>query len=253
MLSGSEKTLREELKDSARDIWQNFKDDVTSGNLYQRDKKDPLADLAMKAAGLDMGDFDFDMEDWGDDEWTADDSQRAETETSVKNTRATIEAMDIASERIIKGVTKVQAQSTEYLAHVTRSGNKAMYDLNRRGFNNVSKALLNVNKSINAIAQLGKPLTEHMQNTVTFYTKTTESLEAIKTSLANIEKNTISPLSSDRKTGNRKMNFSDIFSEDEGISVSSYIDMIKQNFGDNKWLSDALINGVKNLKNARSG
>ena len=137
LMSGSEKTLKEELKDTTRDIWENFKDDVKSGNLYRRDKKNPLATIAMQAAGFDMADFDFDMDDWGDDDWNADDSQKAEVEQSVKNTTATITAIDVASERIVTDITSVQAQSTEYLAHVTRSGNRAIYDLNKRGFNNV--------------------------------------------------------------------------------------------------------------------
>ena len=244
-----ERGIVEELKESGKDIFKNLLDDIKTGNLYNKDRDG--SSLALAAMGFDLSDdFDVDFDDWGDDDWTTTDSDKAVISQEVKNTQATINAMDIVGGKISKSIASTTARSAQQITNVTRQGNRALYNLNQHGFNNVSKMLMNVNNSIVSFAKIGEPMAQHFQNSSVFYTKTTESLNKIEQHLANIEAN-MPKLEAKKEQKFASNGLDSIFDSETGISISAYKDMVKANFADDKWLMDTLVEGVKNIKNAK--
>lgn len=244
-----ERTLVGELKESTKDIFKNLLDDIKTGNLYNKDRESAMDDMMMAAMGLDMSGFeDFDFDDWGDDDWTADDSAKAEVQQSVKNTAATIKGMDFIGEKISTSVSTATVESGKYIANVTRNGNKALYALNSKGFNNVSRALMQVNDNIVSFAKVTEPMTQHFNNATIFFTKTTETLEKIEKHLENMD----SP-KRDGFSGDMTGTINDIMSIDTGLSVSGFYNMIKENFKNDAWIMDSVKEGLENIKKYKKG
>ena len=231
-----ERTLFQELKESGKDAFRNLLDDIKTGNLYNKDRQKAADNMMASALGFDLSDFEFDssdFDDWGDDDWTADDSAKAEVAQSVKNTAATIRGMDMVGEKISESVSTATAESGRQIVKATRDGSKALYALNRNGFNNVSKALMQVNDNIVSFAKVTEPMTQHFNNSTIFFTKTTETLEKIEQHLAHMDR------AADAKEAKYyDKGIGEIFSEDTGISVHAMYDMIKKNLKDDAWILD---------------
>lgn len=247
------------LKGSVGAVFNNLRDDIKTGNWYNKARQDSFDDALMSGMmGGDMSfDFNFDDEDWGDDwgdnssssdmddEWGEDDSAKAMIQANHDQTKKLIGSMDQVGYSVSTSVNKGTITSANYVAEVTKAGHTALLNLNREGFSTIASALATVNQNINAFAKIAEPLTVHMQNSMQFYTNTSEALDKMTKSLDDLVKNT-TPVSASKKYGYRqKGTFADIFSADDLFDPSAYIDMVKQNFKGDKELYDMAMNTIK--------
>ena len=61
-----EKSLLGQVKNSINDIWENFKEDIKTGNLYNKSRQEQMEKDAAKSMGFDFDfeeDFNFDFEE----------------------------------------------------------------------------------------------------------------------------------------------------------------------------------------------
>lgn len=245
----NEKSLKGQIKDSVNDIWKNFKDDIKSGNLYNKERQAKQDEAMMKAFGFDM-DFDIDFdEDWGDDDSSSSNSASSIIEAEVNSTKQVITAVDQVGYKISGSISKTTAESADYIVSSANRSSRALYDLNMRGFNQISNSLVTINGTIASLAKIGEPLTSHMQNSAIFYTNTTQKLDSIYQSLQQVVKNTTpAPSANSKKTSSVKGTFSSIFSDDMGIDISQYKDLVKGNFAEYKDLVDMVVGFAKKGK-----
>ena len=232
----------------------NLKDDIRTGQWYNKSRQEAMANDMVAGIMGDDFDFDFDMDDdWGDldsdDDIDISDDSKAEMTEESKSTAAILAGMDTVGYSVANSVNQATSKSASAIIAAQTASNKALYDLNVKGFSNVTKALLTVDQSVNTLVKLGEPLTAHMQNSATFFTNTTETLNQMNQSLKEIAKNTAgAPSARDRNAKDAKGTFSSVFGSD-GLDISSYVQMIKDNISEYKDMADMGINVLKGMKN----
>lgn len=219
-------------------VFDNLKEDLKTGNWYNKQRKD-AADLELaKAVGFDF-DFEDDFgldDDWGDDNFGKFDEEEGDISdasmvaaSNEKNAKQIVNAMDIVGYKVSGAVSEATIESANYVVQSNTSNTKALYDLNQKGFNNITEALMSVNNSIVSFAKIGEPLTSHMQNASVFYTKTTETLNRIDQSIQQLVKNTTPvPLATSKEAKLNKNGLSEIL-DDGAIDIGSYINLINEN------------------------
>ena len=223
-------------KNIVSEIFSNLKDDLKTGNWYNKQRKDAASNELVKAMGFDFDfddDFNFDEDDFGfNDE--DEPLQEAVVESNENNTKQIISAMDTVGYQVAGAVSEATVASANYIVESNSQGTKALYGLNQKGFSNITQALLSVNSSITSFAKIGEPLTAHMQNSSVFFTKTTETLNKIEQSLQQIAKNT-TPVSSasERQYKPVKNTLSEVL--DSGrLDINAYKELIKDNLSEFK-------------------
>jgi hypothetical protein len=260
--SVDEKGLKGEVKDTISDIFKNMKDDIKTGNFYNKQRANAMDNAMMSAMGFDMSEledlnFDFD-EDWGDDDFGSSPDKGSAAEivgdmaVANKQSAQLANAMSVVGSKSASAIASATTESATYIVSSVKQQNRALYDLNQRGFNQVTSGLIAVNNTIAEFAKLGEPLTAHMNNFSVFATKTTDQLNKIQSSLEQIAKNTAPVVANDRRYNTKKGTFSDVFT-DEGISISAMQDMFKENFKGNKDLLDGAMNVLKGFKGSGGG
>ena len=238
-----ERSFKSQARDIVNATWNNFKDDIKSGNWYNKERSEAASMEMAKALGMDF-DFDFDN-NWDFD----DDSDSAQLAMDSDNTKEIIGAVDSVGAGIANTVATATVESAGYIVASNNKASKALYSLNERGFANVTKGIISLNNTFSSFAQIMEPLQQYMQNSLVFYTKTTETLNSMNQSIQQLVKNTTpAPLANSSKSYSTKRNkFTDIFSSDTGLSIEAYKDMIKENFGEYKDLTDLAVNALKGL------
>ena len=227
--NGSISQATRDFKNSDNFI-RNTIDDLKTGNWYNQERKD-------KALGFDFDfDLDFDDDDWGD--WGDTDSSDVDTSSFLEhdemNTKQLISSMGQVGSDISKSLGYTSARSAEYIVANNNASSRALYDLNAKGFNQVSTILLNMSGSLAGLVKLGEPLADHMQNSSVFYATTTESLNKIRDDVSKMNENL--QILVDRtayidKKNSPKENKNSYgkFMSGNDFSLSSYIDMVKDN------------------------
>ena len=247
-----------EIKDSMRDIknnnvsgdtkkfldiktiFKNSLDDLKTGNWYNKKREEEAMDDI-----FGFGDLDFD-EDWGDsfDDIDIDSDTSDDIDESVTSAKI-IKSMDNMKADLSKSIGYTSARSAEYIVQNNNIASKAMYDLTGKGFNQVTSVLLNMSDTMAGISKLGEPITAHISNSATFYTRTSEALDKINSNLDILVKRT-SYLDDIEKRNNKdyknKKSFGNIFSNGE-FNMSAYTDMVKENLGELK----ETIDGFKDI------
>ena len=240
--SGDMKTgIRDMINEYKTGLVTNTLDDLKSGNWYNKKRaEDAMNDMF-------GGDFDFD-DDWGD--FDNDDDIDVSPSDDTKDTRAIINSIDAIGENVSKNVAYSNARSAEYIVANQKASTRAMYELTGKGFNQVSGILMNMSDTMVGIASLGAPLTQHVQNSSVFYTQTTETLNSINESITKLVERTAFMDDLNKKVGsNRKKNsLADVFIGGD-FSLSSYIDMVKENTKDQV----ELIKGLKDTLEMMGG
>ena len=223
-------------KNIVSEIFSNLKDDLKTGNWYNKQRKDAASNELVKAMGFDFDfddDFNFDDDDFGfNDE--DEPLQEAVVESNENNTKQIISAMDTVGYQVAGAVSEATVASANYIVESNSQGTKALYGLNQKGFSNITQALLSVNSSITSFAKIGEPLTAHMQNSSVFFTKTTETLNKIEQSLQQIAKNT-TPVSSasERQYKPVKNTLSEVLNSGR-LDINAYKELIKDNLSEFK-------------------
>lgn len=246
-----EKSLKGTIKSSIDDAWNNLKDDLKTGNFYNKNRQEALENDLARAMGFDINfddmDFNFD-EDWGDDSEESSTSKAIDS-SNEKSTGQIISAMDQVGYGIANTVSQTTMESASYIAKSAKESSRALYSLHQKGYSQVTSALLSINNSIGGFAEIGKPLTAHMNNSSIFYTRTTDTLNKMYQTLEDIKKNTTpAKLATQGKITTLNHTFSDIFSEDEGINISAFKDMITSNFKDSKEMLQMGLDAIKDFK-----
>lgn len=217
--SGSSKA-----KSFTSDVLANTLDDLKTGNWYNKKRMD--SDM--------FGDFDFDedfgdFEDWGDDDTSSSsDSTDVITANDDANTRKVISSIGKVSGNLSKSIGYASARNAEYIVAHTRASNAALYNLNAKGFNQVSNILLNMDSTMAGIAKMGQPLNNFMENSFTFYTNTTNSLNKINESLDKLVERTAMFDPKAKKDRSVKGSYGSIFAGGM-FDASAYADMVKSN------------------------
>lgn len=235
--------FKNQAKDAVNNIWNNVKEDVKSGNWYNKTRKDNSNTLMIDD---DIG-FDIDFDDWGD----FDDDPSTDTAISVaseeKSTAKIISSMDIVGSNIANSISAATVESANYIAISASKSSKAIYDVTTKGFSSVTSALLSINNSVSSFAQIGEPLTTHMQNSSLFYTNATKHLEQMSRTLETIAKNTTPiPAGGGKKRRGVKNSFSDVMGY--GFSINAYRDMIMSNFGNNNFLREMGLDAISGAR-----
>ena len=240
-----EKSLKSSAKDAIDDMWKNIKDDLKSGNWYNKERK-AAADMDMaKAMGFDF-DFDFDFDDMDLDD--LDDSSKTVIESGDRNAKQIINAVDSVGGRIASTVATATTESASYIVASSNKASRALYSLNERGFTSINHNIAALNNTISSFAQIATPLSAHMQNSALFYANTTKTLNEMNQSIHQLVKNTTpAPVAGGKRTS-IKGTYSDLFDSDGMINIDSYKEMVKDNFKDYKDLTQMGLEALKKLK-----
>lgn len=224
-------------KETFSNTLKNSLDDLKSGNLYNKQRMDAAENEMMSAVmGMDMSEMGFDMsdlEDWGDDFNDEASAELAGDEAIISNdnlnTARTINAMDAVGGKVAGTISTVTAESANYIVQSNNKSSKILFDLNQKGFATVTESIMAVNNSIVSLAKIGQPLTDHINNSATFYTKTTEMMSQMNQYLGQIAENTKPLPTSSGSPGEVKGTFSSIFGDD---ILSGLVNMVKENLGE---------------------
>ncbi len=223
----------------------NTLDDLKTGKWYNQERKDK-AEEDMFGLNFDFGDDD----DWGDFDDDSSDEVSTTTEHDEMNTRQIINSVGQVGSDISRSIGYTSARSAEYIVSNNRASSKALYDLNARGFNQVSSILLNMNGNVQGLLKLGEPLANHMQNSSVFYVNATTSLNNINEGVNKLNDN-LQILVNRTAYMDKKQSFSDskngygnIMSGGE-FNASGYIDMVKGNIKEQTDTIKTLIDMMK--------
>ena len=240
-------SLTSKAKSIANDTWKNARDDFLSGKWYNTERKAAASDEMMKAMGFDFDfDLDFDLDD-AFEEGSSNSTNVEEMEQSAKETAAVMGTIEGSVASAANSMVSATVQSTEYLASIQNVNSSALYNLNSKGFNNVNLGLNAINANLSTALSLAEPLTAHMQNSATFYAKSTEFQNKTISLLEQLIKNT-SPAQPKKSSkgpqfedyvGSNGIDFARLFSDaKENVSkeIKGYKEMLDM-FGGGKGLT----------------
>ena len=249
----NEKTLSGTIRSTVDDSIKNVFEDLKSGNLYNKSRNKASEDALAKSFMGDLGDFDFDFD--FDEDFDDEDNSISSKEIVANNDKSTIDiinAVDQVGYKVADTLGTATIESADYIVKSSKQDNKAMYALNRRGFSQITSALLSVNKSIAQFSQIGEPLTAHMQNSSVFFTRTTETLNRMDQTLQQIAKNTTpAPSATNGNYNLAKGTLGDVLGD--SFSLSSYKEMIKSNIEDYKDMVSMFADMAKGMRDESTG
>lgn len=225
-------SIVKDVKDTVDYGFKNLIADLKSGNWYNTEREESVAG-AMLGFDDDMMNFDVD-DDFNFDDFNFDDDETekevsANAKVQAKATKKTVEAMDAVGSKTSAAIGAATINSANYIAKVSRANTNALFKLNTQGFSTVSTGIAAVNTNISTLVELGKPLTEHMQNSSLFFTKSTEFQEKTIKLLEQIVANTSSKSANDKSTHNRNrsLTLSDLYSSDGTLNIDAIKKIIK--------------------------
>lgn len=253
--SSDEQSLVGQSKDVIFDFWKNTKEDLMSGNFYNKQRMQQAEDDMVKSfMGGDLNfDFSFD-EDFGDFEFEDDEvsaDAKVTADVQVQTTQAMIQSMDNVGSKVAGSITNSVVKSTDYIVSASNRSSKAIYDLTSRGFGNVTTGLAALNANMNVIVSIAEPLNAHMQNSATFYSKSTEFQAKALELLSKIADNT-SPKDLKQRSSRTKYTINDLMS-DGIIDVKAYSDMVIENVKGYTDMIFGLLDMTGGVKGAASG
>ena len=203
---------------------QNLVSDIKTGTLYNQAR----ADDAMNAI---MG-IDFDFDNLFDEDFDFDtdlNSSSVTASTVAESSNKEILAMDVVGSRISTAVGAATAKSAEYIVGANAESTRAILDQNSKIFNALSTGMVGINQTLGSIATLSQPLTEHMQNSSVFFTKSTENQLKIIELLEKIEKNTTRPEPTKSSGGRKSLGFEDYLTSSGVIDIGKMLTVGKSN------------------------
>lgn len=232
--SGKGTDVKSMGKEVISTAWGNLKDDLKTGNWYNKERDEVLNNEMMKMMGFDIEDmgfsFDADSFEFGSDTDDISDGEELIVKQNAKNTAATIMAVDKVGAKVATSINRGTIESANFIVNSNRAMNQAMMTINTRGFATVTEAIATLNKNTLSMNEaLAQPLNTFMKNGTLFFTKTTESLDKIVKLGEEILNRLPKPQTNNRPTG--KKSFTDLVGS-EGFSVSAYKDLVAGNIKD---------------------
>ncbi|MBP5595453.1 MAG: hypothetical protein J6Y02_08725, partial [Pseudobutyrivibrio sp.] len=188
-----------------KDGFKNLMEDIKTGTIYNKEREDSVWMSSVTGDGYDTDfDFDFSGEDafdfeGGNEESTVDSSTMATKAQSIAAGQ-NIKAMDIVGKTTAKAINTTTARSAQYIVQAQQASTALIMKQQAKMFNQVSVGLAGVNQNLGTLVSLGEPLTAHMQNSMKFYTETSQKLDKMTNLLENINKSLMPVQASGSKT-----------------------------------------------------
>ena len=227
----NEATLMGDVKDTLNEIWTNTKSDLLSGNLYNKQRIKSAEDEAMKAM---FGDFDLDFDDdFGDfdfdDDMGDDDTDKVSAE--MESAKAIVTGADIIGAKMSGSINSTTVAVGDHIAKSQERSSKAIYSLTERGFGQITVGLSALNSNLTVLSAVAEPLNTHMQNSATFYAKSTEFQNKMLEMMEKVVNNTDNGGSEkNRGSGSSTANrISDLITSDGVIDLKAYSEMVMKN------------------------
>ena len=219
-VSFNENSLVGQIRGAAKDVINNTIADIKSGNLYNKQRADKIMEESMGFGDEDFGDFDFEFD--FDDGDTA-----AEITAQEKSTEILSNTISESAQKATGAIATATVRSADYIVESGRANTKAIYDLTSSGFSKMTTGLGAINSNISTLVELGKPLTQHMQNAGLFYTKSTEFQEKSLKLLEQIANNTAPKTPEFKKKGSKEFTMADAITADGLLDIRAFRDHIK--------------------------
>ena len=242
-----------QAKDAIKEIWKSTKEDLASGKWYNKQRIDKNQEEMMSdlfGGDFDMS-FDFD-DDFGDDMFSEDDFEdeaKSNAVTEMQSARAIVSGVDAIAAKTVGAVNSATVKSAEYVAGIQERSAKALYNLNERNFLNITKGIGSISASMNVVQSLAEPLTTHMQNSATFYTKSTEYQDKVIGLLEEIKKNTVYEEDKKSSSGKGRKSVEDFMSGGV-IDLKEYMNMVKGNMKEYTDIVTSLLDMFGGVKGA---
>ena len=211
----------------------NLLSDLKSGKWYNKERIAKNDDDLMKDMGFDLDDFgdfddDWDFDDDGSENTNSKNSNQISTEQQLnatqQSTSTIVKALDQVGYKASSATSEATVKSADYIvSNITTYGN-AIYNLNAKGFGTIATGMSAINTNMQAIVSLAKPLTDHMQNSTLFYTKSTEYQEKSLQLLQTIADNTTTKNPHGTKRTGNEFTMSDVFDSDGAINLSALLE-----------------------------
>ena len=211
--------------------FKNLMDDIKSGTIYNKEREDSV--WMSSAMGGDDYDSDFNFDDFG--EMSFDEVEESPVDSSTMAAKAqsiatgqNIRAMDIVGKTTAKAINTTTARSAQYIVQAQQASTAMIMKQQAKMFNQVSIGLAGVNQNLGALVSLGEPLTAHMQNSMKFYTETSQKLDKMTELLDNINKSLMPSQQSGSKTSYKGLD--SYLTSGGAISLSGMKQMLGRNF-----------------------
>lgn len=240
------KEIKNTIAGAAKDAFKNLMTDLRTGEWYNKARIEKVQNQVIGSAmGIDFDDFgDFDMDF---DKDLSDLDEHASIQQDA--TKAQVEAMDIVGGKISSAVSTATVKSADYIVQSAKANTKALYDLTHKGFTSMATGLAAVNSNISTLVKLGEPLTQHMQNSAMFFTKSSEYQDKALKLLEQIVNNT-TPAAAKNKSGSRKTTLSDMITADGLIDIKGLIEYGKKNIKDSTSFLGGMLDMMGGVKGA---
>ena len=227
-------------KSSVKEAAINIISDLKSGKWYNKQRYDEQTNAAIaESMGFSLDGDDF---DWGDNDSDFDDEDstpeddidtrntKAHMANDNRNTIANIKSMDRIAQKMSGAIGTSTFKSMQYLGEVNKHGFKEMIRVNNKGFAGVLSGLSAVNANMGALMQLGEPITQHINNSATFYTRTGEFQDKVLEKLDLIVKG-VTPQEAEERNSSRR-SVKDLLNADGALNLSAMKDMVTESIQD---------------------
>ncbi len=237
------------VKNTIRKTYKNLKDDLLSGNFYNKTRIEQEENAAMeKVFGLDFSSFDglddafnesddssFNM-DWDDDSFGGDDS-----DSLTASDKYTANVMSFAMGQTTKAIKKSNSKSARALGGLMVETSKFNADViaasTEKMLGGIGAASGIMHNDLTALnANLGKvieftdsALRTHIENSTTFFETQKQQMQEQTEILKEIRDMQANLMNPKKKKDNESINISDIFGSEGSLDLRAYKDYLKQN------------------------
>ena len=193
---GVQTLKRSKLYEAADIGMRSLKEDIMTGNLYNKERLDKVSFEAIAGKGgmddfdIDISDLDSGLDDWGDfnDDNLGDfdviDENLKSTDTTTDGLNMT--SGDISIVNAIEGTSQAQAnsismavaRSAEFQAETSIRNTNLLYTQNIQAFGHMNSNLAALNENIGGIMKyLDSNVTSHLSNSTEFFNQTTQAMQ----------------------------------------------------------------------------
>lgn len=242
----AESSKKFDYKGLAKETYANFKEDIKTGNLYNKQRMKSAEDAAVgEMFGLNMDDIfgedDDDYDEYGDDDY-GDYGDDDSGSSSVSSDPLVMKATQMSVAGISRGVSASNARMTSALGSVmietSNINTKAIGGASAQVLAGINSSTAMMHKDLSAMNQnmagivtfTNEALRTHIENSTTFYDAMTQNAQeqtALLRELVDIQKS-IAPT---KKDVDRKTSIGDIFSSEGVIDLRVYKNYLRENKG----------------------
>lgn len=218
------KIMESQYTEFGRTFLRNLKQDISTGQFYNRERineYDEKATMSMLGDNGDGMDFDFGSMDDG----------LEQTEMSSN------EMMDLVGEKSSTAVASAVAKSAEYIMQGTGEIAKAQYRQMNAVYAGLHTGMGTINKNVTALLQFStETTTTHYENSKKFYESVNnadqEKITLLKEISENIKKISDAGSKDSKGYSSKKKTYSDMTDSDGIVDLETYFESVKKNIKD---------------------